>query len=85
MVPCPQLLPLSHLIWSMCSPKAGELEDCKKALFLLYIGANSISMGANITQYLAPDSRWVSETLINLPYSRVTCSQSREVMPKPTR
>ena len=58
MVPCPQLLPLSHLTWSMCSTKAGELGDCKKALFLLYIGANSISMGADISRYLPPDSRW---------------------------
>ena len=55
--PCPQPLPFNYLIWNMCTPKAGELGDCKKALFLLYIEANSISMGADISQYLPPDSR----------------------------
>jgi hypothetical protein len=46
-------------------PKAGELWDCKKALFLLYIEANSVSLGASISEYLPPNSRWASETVIN--------------------
>lgn len=36
--------------------KAGVLEGKKKALFLLYIEANSVSLGADSTQYLMPES-----------------------------
>ncbi len=32
--------------------------DGKKSLFLLYLEANSISLGADITQFVAPDARY---------------------------
>ncbi|CAL5221646.1 g3873 [Coccomyxa viridis] len=35
----------------------GDVGDGKKALFLLYVEANSISLGADLTQYVAPDAR----------------------------
>lgn len=36
---------------------AGGVGDAKKALFLLYLEANSISLGADIAQYVIPEPR----------------------------
>ena len=40
---------------------AGSLGGVKKALFLLYIEANSISLGADSTQYNMPGTRCAPE------------------------
>lgn len=49
---------------SVLDTAAGDVGDGKKALFLLYVEANSISLGADLTQYVAPDARYALETML---------------------